>query len=429
VLQHSIVQKSSASTLIPVSSQGKTTAGKILHGAAIDELWAHRSRECYEEISLGCDKRQNSLLFSLGHAGEDLHSVGYELHVTATKLLNDELSDEKTLALIFSGEGYDWKVGDDAILAANPNAGVSSYLPTIREARDRALITPALQPAYKSHALVLWDDGETAKKWLTPAQVGSCKQPYLEMNSFRLWAVGEHSAITQPDMLRNFVCGIQRTSLQEPACVCYCCKGYLEGAEHFYLFPTYCEPEANDDEKLADAVLGNFRNHLGYGVTLNSETGFKIKALAHDAYIPPSARFEKNGINTLEFHKTAKTFSPVMDWLMSLLLSGRIHFSDDTLAAHLLGVEAKRDLNANLFPRRSNPDKTIDAALAAFYALRLAMVPSYLDPPEQSDVKVTFISDDGSVRQNGPDGTLVTVMGPLGQREGIHPGDAQGMLR
>jgi len=74
-------------------------------------------------------------------------------------------------------------------------------------------------------------------------------------------------------------------------------------------------------------------------------------------------------------------------------------------------------LNANLFPRRANPDKSIDAALACFYALRLAMAPGMLDAPEQSDVQVTFISDDGTVRQNGPDGKLVTVMGPL-ERKG-----------
>ena len=54
---------------------------------------------------------------SIGHAGENLMSVGYELHSTATKMLNGELRDEKTLALIFSAEGYDWKT-DDAILAA-----------------------------------------------------------------------------------------------------------------------------------------------------------------------------------------------------------------------------------------------------------------------------------------------------------------------
>jgi len=424
VLQHSIVHPYSASTLLPVSAQGKSLAGKILHGACVDELWAHRDREVFEEMSLGCDKRNNSLLSSIGHAGESLTSVGYELHATATKMLNGELKDEKTLALIFSAEGYDWKT-DAAILAANPNAGVSSYFDTMREAQQRAIAIPSLQPAFKSHILVLWEDGQEAKQWLNPALITPCRSADL-MSGFRLWHVGEHQNIIQPDLLRPFVCGIARTSLQERAAVVYACKSYLDGVEHVHLFPTYFEPESNSDEQLCDAVLANFRNHMGYGCTINDATGFKIKALAHDAYFPPSARFEKNGINTLEFHKTAKTFSPVMDRLMSLLLAKTVHFpdGDETLFSHLLGIQCVRDLNANIFPRRANPDKTIDAALAAFFALRLAMT-DMLNPPEQSDCKVTFIDDDGTVRESSPNG-LVTTRGPLVQKDkGAHPGDLQ----
>ncbi len=417
VLQHSIVQQKSASVMLPVSAQGKSLAGKILHYGSVDECWSHRSREVYEEIALGCDKRNNSILASIGHAGESILSVGYELYASATKILDGDLKDERTFALIYDGSGYDWKVGDDAILAANPNAGVSSYLDTIREARDRALAIPALQPAYLSHMLCMWSDGEELKKWLTPALVNPCRSAD-KMEDFRLWHVGEHASIIQPDMLRPFVVGIHRSSLQERAAVVYCCKSYLDGVEHFHLFPQYFEPESNSDEQLCDAVLGSFRNHLGYGVTLNSETGFKIKALAHDAYFPPSARFEKNGINTLEFHKTAKTFSPVMDRFYALALAGTVHFpkEDETLFSHLLGIQCIRDLNANIFPRRANPEKSIDAALATFFALRLA-ISDMLNPPEQSDCKVTFIEEDGSVKQSDKDGKLVTVFGPLSDKE------------
>jgi Phage Terminase len=423
VLQHSIIQPSSASTLLPVSSQGKSLAGKILHAASVDELWAHYDRSVYEEMALGCDKRNNSLLTSIGHAGENLLSVGFELHSAATMMLKGALADEKTLALIFSAEGYDWKT-DDAILAANPNAGVSSYFNTMREAQQRAIAIPALQPAFKSHILCLWEEGEVEKNWLELPQIAPCRGD-LTMSDFRLWDVGEHAGITQPDMLRPFVVGVQRSSLQEKAAVVYCTKAYLEGVEHFYLFPTYFEPTANDDDQLAEAVLANFRNHMGYGVTLNDESGLKIKALAHDSWLTPAAKIEKNGINTLAFVRGAKTFSPVMDYFTSLLADDklgrtcRVHFpADDAfLMENFLGIHAHRDLNANLFPRRADPEKTVDAALACLYALRLAMVPEMLAPPEKSDVQTIFIGDDGAVRQNAPDGHLVTTHQPLSDKE------------
>jgi phage terminase large subunit-like protein len=422
ILQHSIVHPYSASTLLPVSAQGKSLAGKILHGACVDELWSHRDREVYSEMSLGCDKRNNSLLSSIGHAGANLLSVGYELHATATKILNGELLDEKTAVLIFSGEGYKWQ-SDDAILAANPNAGVSSYLDTIKKARDRAVAIPALQSDYKSHLLCLWEDGEITKQWLPQETLAPCRQANLTMESYRLWSVGEHEGVTQPDMLRPFVLGIERSSLQSQAAVVYATKGYLDGVEHFYLFGRYYDSGANDDEQLADSILAGYRNHVGYGVTEHADDGFALTALAHDSWQKPSPRLEKNGISALPFAKTARTFSPVMDWAMSLALAGRLHFDDEILASHLLGIHAHRDLNNNLFPRRANPDKPIDAAIAALYALRLAMAPNFLKPPEVSDCPVTFIMDDNSVMQSGPSG-LVQVRGPLADApKGVHPAD------
>jgi phage terminase large subunit-like protein len=433
VLQHSIVQPSSASTLLPVSSQGKSLAGKILHGAAVDELWSHKSREVYEEMSLGCDKRNNSLLISLGHAGENLTSVGYELHVTSTKLLGGELTDEKTLALIFSAEGLDWKTRD-AILAANPNAGVSSYLDTIQEAQARAIAIPALQPTFKSHMLCLWEDGNEVKQWISKEVLAPCRQKDLTMESLRFWSVGEHEGVSAPDMLRPFVIGVERSSHQELAAVIFATKGYLDGIEHFYLFGKYYAPAEtdsksvapNDDEAIADDILSLYRNHLGYGVTINDEKGFTFKALAHDSWATPSAKFERAGISPLPFTKTARTFSPVMDWFMSLALAGRVHFTEDeTLTSSLLGIHAHRDLNNNLFPRRANPDKPIDAAIAALYAMRLAMVPSMLAPPEVSDVKAIFLMEDGSVSESGPNG-LMQTHGPLVEKSrGAHPGDLQ----
>jgi phage terminase large subunit-like protein len=423
VLQHSIVQPSSASTLLPVSAQGKSLAGKILHGAAVDELWSHRSREVYEEMSHGCDKRNNSLLISLGHAGENITSVGYELHVTSTKILSGELTDEKTLSVIFSAEGYDWK-SDDAILAANPNAGVSSYLETIKEARDRAVAIPALQPVFKSHMLVLWEDGNEVKQWISTDVLAPCRQPGLRMEDFRFWSVGE-PGVTQPDQLRPFVVGIERSSHQERAAVIYATKAYLAGVERLYLFSNYFEPAApdstalapNDDESMADSILALARTHIGYGVTLN-EDGYSFKALAHDAWSAPSAKFEKCGVAPVPFTKTARTFSPVMDWLMSLALAGRLHFADDDeiLATALLSIHAHRDLNSNLFPRRANPDRPIDAAIAALYALRLAQAPGMLASPEVSDVKAIFLLDDGSVSESSPNG-LVQTHPPLEAKE------------
>jgi len=422
VLQHSIVQKASASTMKPVSAQGKSLAGKIPHFASCDETWSHRDREVVDEMERGTDKRVNSLLSTISHAGPNLLSVGFEQFNTARKILSGEYTDERTFCVLYTAEGFDWK-SDDALWAANPNLGVSVYLDTLREGQQRAVLIPALQATFKSHNLCLWEDGTEIKQWVSKEILAPCREAGITMESYRLWLVGEHSGVIQPDMLRPFVVGVERSSLQERAAVVYCCKGFLDGVEHFYLFGKYYDSEANSDEQLADAVLAGYRNHIGYGVTEHADDGFSLKALAHDSWVTPSPRIEKCGIAMLPFAKTARTFSPVLDWTMSLALAGRLHFDDEILASHLLGIHAKRDLNNNLFPRRANPDKPIDAAIAALYALRLAMAPNFLAPPEVSDCPVTFIMEDDSVMQSGPNG-LVQVLAPIAEKpKGAHPSD------
>src|SRR5439155_4217845 len=155
VLQHSIVQRASASTMKPVSAQGKSLAGKMPHSASVDETWSHRDREVLDECERGVDKRTNSLLSTITHAGENLSSIGYEQHVASQKILDGEHKDERTNGVIYSAEGFDWK-SDDALRAANPNLGVSVYEDTLKEARDRAISQPTLQSAFRSHNLAEW---------------------------------------------------------------------------------------------------------------------------------------------------------------------------------------------------------------------------------------------------------------------------------
>ncbi len=452
VLQHSIVQKSSASTMKPVSAQGKSLAGKIPHFASVDETWSHRDREVVDECERGTDKRVNSLLSTISHAGENLACVGFEQFMSAQKILSREHIDERTFCLLYTADGFDWK-SEDALHAANPNLGVSVYLDTLREAQKRAINIPSLQSAFRSHNLCEFISADSV--WIEPAKLASCRQRGLKMNDFRFWHVGEHAGVTSPDLLRPFVLGLDLASRQDLAAVIFCCKGFLEGVEHYYLFGRYYLPTetvasspvsaykgwaakkllishagaSNDYAAIEGDILSLYRHSLGYGALAN-EDGFKFQGCAFDSWQAQqmSGNLEKAGITSLPFPKNAKTYSPVMDWFQSLVLAGRVHFDvdDEVLLWCLNNVVAHRDANENLFPNKANKDvlKKIDAAIAMLYALRLAMVPSMLAAPEISDVRVTFIDDDGTVRQSDADGKLVQIHGPIvTPPKGAHPSD------
>ncbi len=453
VLQHTIVHKASASTMKPVSAQGKSLAGKIPHFASVDETWSHRDREVVDECERGTDKRVNSLLSTISHAGENLSCVGFEQFTSAQKILSGEHKDERTFCVLYTAEGFDWK-SDEALWAANPNLGVSVYLDTLREAQQRAISIPSLQSAFRSHNLDEWISADMA--WVEPSKLSACRQRGITMEQFRYWHVGEHPGVTQPNMLRPFVLGMDLASRQDLAATIFCTTGFLDGVQHYYLFGKYYLPSetvqespisqykgwasrklltthtgpSNDYAAIEGDILALYRLHLGYGAIQN-EDGFKFKAVAYDSWQAQqmSGNLEKAGITAIPFPKNAKTYSPVMDFFTSLALAGRLHFAhdDEILLWCLNNVVAHRDNNDNLFPNKANKDplRKIDAAIAALYALRLAMSPEMLAAPEISDVKAIFLMEDGSVTESSPNGLLQTMPPLEYERAGAHPGDRQ----
>jgi phage terminase large subunit-like protein len=425
----------------PVSAQGKSLAGKIPHFASCDETWSHRTREVVDEMERGTDKRVNSLLSTISHAGENLSCVGFEQYTSAQKILMGEHKDERTFCVLYSADGFDWK-SEEALWASNPNLGVSVYVDTLREAQQRAISIPSLQSAFRSHNLCEWISADM--QWVEPGKLAACRERGVTMEQFKYWSVGEHPGVTQPNMLRPFVLGMDLASRQDLAATIFCTKGYLAGVEHYYLFGKYYLPAetveaspisqykswaqrgllithagpSNDYTAIENDILSLYRQHLGYGAVQN-EDGFSFKAVAYDNWQAQqmSGNLEKAGITAISFPKNAKTYSPVMDFFTSLALAGRIHFAhdDEVLRWCFSNVVAHRDANENLFPNKANGDplRKIDGAIAALYALRLAMNSELLAPPEVNDVRVTFISDDGTVQQSGPDGKLIQVSGPV----------------
>jgi phage terminase large subunit-like protein len=444
VLQHTIIQKSSASVMKPVSAQGKSLAGKIPHFASCDETWSHRDREVVDEMERGTDKRVNSLLSTISHAGENLSCVGFEQYTSSQKILTGEHKDERTFCILYSADGFDWK-SEDALWASNPNLGVSVYVDTLREAQQRAISIPSLQSSFRSHNLCEWISADM--QWVETNKLAACRQRGIKMEQFKYWHVGEHPGVTQPNMLRPFVVGLDLASRQDLAATIFCTKGFLEGVEHYYLFSKFYLPgetvqaspisqykgwanrglltthagPSNDYAAIEGDILALYRRHLGYGA-ISNEDGFSFKGVAYDNWQAQqmSGNLEKAGITTVPFPKNAKTYSPVMDFFTSLALAGRIHFGydDEVLMWCFSNVVAHRDNNDNLFPNRANKDplRKIDGAIAALYALRLAMVPEMLAPPTVDDVKVTFLYEDGTVKESSRDG-LVQTHGPVTKEE------------
>ncbi len=401
-MKKGIEHAASASVMKPVSAQGKSLAGLLPYFCSLDETWAHRDRTVVDEMERGCAKRANSLLSTITHAGENLASVGHEQHDIACSILSGELADDQTFACIWSSEGYHW-TSEEGWRAANPNWGVSVYADQIAAACERAQKVLTLQAVFRSHNCCEWIGSDIT--WIEPQVLVACREKNLRMEDFKFWHLGEHPNVSEPDVRRPFVLGMDLASRQDLASIAYLCIGYPNGGEqpeHYYCWTKNYLPEstvANSPipkyrgwasnnriivhpgpsislEHIQADILGQYRRFLGYGAVENDE-GFSFEAAAFDEW--QAAQISDNlavaGIKTVPFPKQARYYSPVMDFFQSLVLQGRFHFAseDEILYWCLSNVVCHRDLNENLFPRKSEADRKIDAAIAMLYALKVAL--------------------------------------------------------
>jgi phage terminase large subunit-like protein len=325
--------------------------------------------------------------------------------------------------VIYSGEGFSW-TSDEALVAANPNLNVSVYRDTLIEERNRAITNPALQSVFRSHHLCEWLGSASA--WLDPMKVSACREQKISMEMFKHWFIGE-PGVAASDEARPFVLGADMASRQDILALVFTCMSYVDGAEHFYSFGRYYLPaETVETSPIAQyrawakrgliQVMPGFSND--YQVVENDilamkEAGFKISLAAYDSWQAEmlAQNLEKGGIATVPFPKTSKAYSPTMDWMTSLILAGRWHFpfQDEVMRWALCNVVAKRDAAENLYPRRvgDDPNRKIDPAVAVLYSARAAMTDSGNVLRHDTGSRVTFIFEDGSVKQSGPDGHLV----------------------
>jgi len=419
-MKKAIEHESSGSVMWPVSAQGKGVAGLLPYFVSCDETWAHRDRVLVDELQRGCAKRANSLMSTITHAGDNLGSVGKEQHDVACAILSGELQDDKTFACIWSAEGFTW-TDPEGWKAANPNYGVSVYPDELEAACTLAQKVPTTQAIFRSHNLCEWLGADIS--WLDPAKLDKCRDGSLRIEEFKYWHLNETPAVTEAGIHRPFVLGMDLASRQDIASVVWLCIGYIGSVRHYYAWSTNYLPNDTvqnspiagyrgwaarhlltvhpgatiSHEAIEQDILARYRRLVGYGAVENPE-GFKITAAAYDSWQASqiSDNLQRAGIESIEFSKNAKTYSPVMDFFSALVLEGRFHLPgrDDVLFWALTNVACHRDKNENLFPNKAgnDPNRKIDPAVALLYALKCSMADNgkYVEPdsPESCGIHV-----------------------------------------
>lgn len=163
-----------ASKFEPLGADTDTMDGLNVHGAIVDEIHAHKTRDLWDLLETATGARRQPLMFGISTAGFDRRSLFYQQHEYTQKVLEAVIEDDSWFGMIYSiDEGDDWQ--DEAVwVKANPNLGVSKKWDDMRLKASRAREMPSALNAFLRMELDVWTQSET--KWVNIEHWRACGQ-------------------------------------------------------------------------------------------------------------------------------------------------------------------------------------------------------------------------------------------------------------
>lgn len=411
---HNLAIEETESKFEPLSSDAHSLEGLNPHGALIDELHAHKTREVYDVLEAAMGARSQPLLWVITTAGSNRAGVCYEVRTYGTKVLNNtllqhpELServdggsvvDETMFVAIYTiDDGDDWT--DPQVWAkANPNLGVSVDAEDMERLCRKAQEMPSALPNFLTKRLNVWVNADS--NWMDMRAWDRCGDQRLTFDQFYgepcVGGLDLASKVDIASYMRLFwrdhgmgqCLRCQGTGKEEEE-ACRRCDGTGKTVErHYYAFGKFYLPhdriEATGNSQYAGWELegrlittpGNVIDFSRIEEDLISDVSLvEMQGVGFDPHQATqfSTRMMEEGIPMVEVRPTVLNFSEPMKELEALVLSGRFHHDGDPILSWMVSnVVCHRDHKGNIYPRKEREENKIDGVVALLMCLNLAM--------------------------------------------------------
>jgi len=164
VFRDNIHIKDTASKFEPLGRDTDSMDGLNIHGAIIDELHAHKTRDMVDILETAQGARRQPLQFEITTAGFDRESICFQHHEYTEKVLEGIVEDDTWFGIIFTiDKDDDWE-DEKTWLKANPNLGISKKFEYMRDQAAKAKEMPSKLNAFLRLDLDIWTQSET--KWI-----------------------------------------------------------------------------------------------------------------------------------------------------------------------------------------------------------------------------------------------------------------------
>jgi phage terminase large subunit-like protein len=160
-----IVDHRSRSLYRALSADVPAKEGLNAHAVLIDELHAQKTRDLWDTLRYAGASRRQPLHLSITTAGFDRHSICYEQHDYALKVLDGTVQDTAFFAYIAGAAAEDDWTDPEIWRKANPSFGVTidaeQFAEDFREAKE----SPAKENSFRRYRLNQWTEQDV--RWLS----------------------------------------------------------------------------------------------------------------------------------------------------------------------------------------------------------------------------------------------------------------------
>lgn len=365
----------------------------------IDEYHEHPDSRLYDTMITGMGARSQPLLWVITTAGFDIAGPCYEMRERAIEMLEGTSQDDELFAIIYTIDAKDDWTTDEAILKANPNAGVSVKLDYLKSQRDKAVARARLANKYKTKHLNVWVSSKEG--YFNMEDWKKCEDQSLNIDQFR----GE-DCILAFDLARKLDMNSMARLFSRQ----------VDGKTHYYCVgPKFWVPEDtafdNEDRRLGERYQGWIESkHLD--ATDGSEVDYReilecakeanLETPAQESPIDPhgaanlSHQLDDEGLNPITMVQNYTNMSDGMKELEAAIVSGRFHHDGNPIMTWCVGNVVGKYLPGNddvVRPIKQGDHNKIDGAVALIMAVGRALAnaqvgESVLDTLSDDDILV-----------------------------------------
>ena len=372
-----IINRKTGSILKVLSAEAYSKHGLNPSVVIFDELHAQPNRDLWDTMSFGAGAaRREPLMWVITTSGDDpdRHSIGWEIHELARKIIDKELIDPTWFAKIYTAP-TDADIYDEATwYKANPSLGVSISIETVRQ---EALAARNSEPAER---LFRW---LRLNQWVSLKRVG-----WLPLT---LWDSSQEEWDPAEMVGKYCYIGLDLASTIDLTAIALLFPPQ-KGLEKWRCsFKTFIPLESmnerirRDKAPYADFVksghlIATDGDAVDYEVVqLEIEAlakRYRVKWLCADKWNSTmmTQALAKKGIKTVEIEQTMGGMSPAMKEIERLLRTGELTHDKNPLARWCFGnVIVATDGNMNIKPMKNKSIEKIDPIVALIDAMAAAM--------------------------------------------------------